>query len=383
MVKLKISSALFFLSFCSLSILPACTFNGPHKPVQAGDSLGKPDGGGSGGSGGGDTGGAIVSYSDVKSIFETRCASCHLMNHKWAIDQATAEGKRDVIKTRVEGRTMPMVGSEQAKAITDNERAKIVAWATGKPLGGGNTALPVQGSVKGGSVPTKTQPDRVEPTPVVVTPQTQFVKRCQNCHGAQGFSPSEFVPNLAGSDSDYLLARLFYFSRPDAIGTMMPEQIKALAKEFNLKDEKDKATMDLLKSAVDYFSKQKLPVTAAEKAAERGKLSTADAEKYAKGQKIVASGNCVTCHLTAEVKPTSGTPMIFSQKYEFLLQRFKDFLDKSVDDTAGKRTGDQTMPGVLESLMKDQNLKESDLDAVAYYLHLTAPEEIVPAAAAK
>lgn len=385
MVKLKISSTLFFLSLCSVSILPACTFNGPHKPVEAGGTVGKPDGGGSGGSDGGEKGNSIVTYADVKSIFETRCATCHLRDHKWTLEQSTAESKREVVRNRVEGRTMPMVGSEESKAITDLERQKIVAWAKGESLGGnkptkGNagTSTPAPGGNGSGSSPATPS----NPSTPGANQAKALIQRCQACHGEQGLSVGEGIPNLAGSDADYLLARVFYFSRPDAVGTMMPEQIKALAKEFSLKDEKDKVTMDLLKGVVDFFSQSKSPVTAAEKKAAREKLSRADLAKYARGQQIVSDGNCVMCHMV-DGKPGAGIPNIFSQRAEYILSRFKDFQDRSVDDTPGKRTNDQTMPGILENLKTDLKLTDlnTELEAVALYLNLTAPEEAVPAAA--
>ncbi len=373
MVKLKISSALFFLSLCSLSILPACTFNGPHKPISSGGGAGKPGGGLGGGDGGG-AGGSVVTFNDVKSIFETRCASCHLMNHKWTIDQSAAEAKREIVKTRVENMSMPMVGSEQAKAITAEERAKIVAWAKGEAVGGKPVAPVTKNPVttpSGGGPVTNTPTGPAEP--VAKSSKALLIERCQGCHGEKGLSASPSIPNLAGSDREYILARLAYFSRPDAKGTMMPETIKALAKEFNLKDDKDKATMDLLNAVADFFSTSKLPVTAAEKAAERAKLSQADTALYQKGLGVLTAGNCVGCHMGTEGKPAAGAPMIFSQKTEYMLSRFKDFRIKPADGAIANPTGDQTMPSIIE------NISDEDLNAAAFYLGLTAPEE-APAA---
>lgn len=374
MVKLKISSALFFLSLCSLSTLSACTFNGPHKPISDGGGADKPGGGSGGGGGnGGESGSAVVTYNDVKSIFETRCASCHLMNHKWTLEQSTAESKRAIIKTRVENMSMPLGGSDQAKAMTADERAKIVAWAKGEPVGG-KPAVPVTKTpvtTPSGNTPSVNTP--ATPVQPAKNTKTLFVERCQGCHGEKGMSASPTIPNLAGSDRDYILARLAYFSRPDAKGTMMPETIKALAKEFNLKDDKDKATMDLLNAAADFFSTSKLPVTAAEKAAERAKLSQADATLYQKGLGVVTAGNCVSCHMASEGKPMAGAPMIFSQKYEFMLSRFKDFRVLPTDGAIANPTGDQTMPMVIKEI------SDEDLNAAAFYLGLTAPEE-APAA---
>lgn len=372
MVKLKISSALFFLSLCSLSILPACTFNGPHKPISAGGGSDKP-GGGSGGGNGGETGNSVVTYNDVKTILENRCASCHLMNHKWTLEQGTAESKRAVIKTRVENMSMPLGGSDQAKAITADERAKIVAWAKGEPVGG-KPAVPLTKTpvtTPSGDAPTANAP--TTPAQQAANTKTLFVERCQGCHGEKGLSASPTIPNLAGSDRDYILARLAYFSRPDAKGTMMPETIKALAKEFNLKDDKDKATMDLLNAAADFFSTSKLPVTAAEKAAERAKLSQADAALYQKGLGLVTTKNCVSCHMGADGKPISGAPMVFAQKTEYMLSRFKDFRVLPADGAAANPTGDQMMP------MTIKDISDEDLNAAAFFLGLTAPEE-APAA---
>lgn len=369
MVKLKIGTAVFFVSLCSLFYLPACTFKGSHKPVPVG-GLDKP--------GGGEKGtGEIVTFGDVKSILENRCASCHVKDHKWALDPAASEAKRAVVKDRVGGRTMPMVGSAEAKAMTDDERAKVLAWAEGKALGGkatGGTA----GQTGGGTSGKTPAPTPAQPTPAQVKlteVQTRFVERCQACHGEQGLSQMETVPNLAESHPDYLLGRLFYFSTPKAVGTMMPQQIADLAKEFGLKTEKDKATMDLLTAAVNFFSGKKLAVTADEKKAERAKLAAADMARYTRGQEIVTAANCVMCHRGADGKPIAGAPMIFSQRLEFLTLRFKQFEDKSVENTPGKATNDQTMPGIIEGLRKDLKVSDADLEAVSLYLSLTAPEE--------
>lgn len=64
---------------------------------------------------------------DIKPIFEKRCAQCH--NSNWPaknwLDYDTVKKHKDVIKLRVENKTMPPGNNTQ---MTEEERKKVIQW---------------------------------------------------------------------------------------------------------------------------------------------------------------------------------------------------------------------------------------------------------------
>lgn len=132
-VKAIILKALFFLATCSLFTLQACAPHGPHKPVNLG-GRGKPTPVDQPGS---PQTGASLSYTDVQPIFGARCARCHNAGAINWMDETTATAAAQAGKMRVmiEGRIMPMDGTPEAAAITDEEREKILEWADSASAG--------------------------------------------------------------------------------------------------------------------------------------------------------------------------------------------------------------------------------------------------------
>lgn len=331
MVKRKCSSGLFFSLIAAIFTLTSCDTSGPHKPTAPSPALK-----------GGPATSAEASYSDVKPIFESRCAKCHV----WHSNEATAvdAAKRGVMSTMILDRKMPK-DPKIAQEMTQSEREKIVAWAEGI-------------KTSGDTAPTAMPPD----VNTINNRQLAFVSRCMSCHGPRGTSLFPEVPNLASSGQPYLVKRLIEFMSPEAVGTMMPAQMQTLMKDFDLKDENDPATMELLNYAAAFFGTYALETSIETLEAERTALAPNQLALYESGKKLVQENQCIGCHLQADQRPMADMPMIFAQKISYLNSRFTEFK---------KGTGGETMPGLVEALTED-NLK-----AISLYLSLTHPSEHV------
>lgn len=324
MVKAKLSSLLIFLGACTLSMLMACSRQGPHKPVTP-VPLDRAS-----------SNGAKVSFSDVKPLFTRHCTPCHT----WNSDQQMAEGKRERIGAMVASKAMPKADPAKPIQITDRERAMIQRWA----MGGASTP--------GGTAPTDVT--------TVRDPHLAMVSRCLSCHGPQGTSSAPDIPNLAGHDPAYIVGRLQYFMDPAATGTVMPQQMQAIAREFGLKSSDDPKTLTALTFLGDFFGRYRLSITSDDLAALRKKLSPEDKALYQTGKKLVAENQCLACHLQPDLTPTPMTAMIFAQKRGYLESRLTEF-------KSGQ--GGTTMPDIVKPL------SAADLGAISLYLNLTHPSE--------
>lgn len=66
-----------------------------------------------------------VTFATVQSILRQRCSACHTFTGSYTtIADLGAKIRQRIFVER----SMPRVGSEQAAAITDAERASVAAW---------------------------------------------------------------------------------------------------------------------------------------------------------------------------------------------------------------------------------------------------------------
>lgn len=152
---------------------------------------------------------------------------------------------------------------------------------------------------------------------------------CVHCHGTDGNSKREYIPNLANQNAGYLFTQFEYFANGTRKDYVMSKLAQGLTKE-------DKIAIAL------YFSKQ--PVTKRE----------ATPPSSANGERIYKSV-CFACH-GAKGHGDTQYPRIAGQPYEFLektLLRFHDNADERKNSP---------MTGVV------RNMKEAELRDVASFV---------------
>lgn len=76
---------------------------------------------------------AILTYTDVEPIFQSRCSACHFAGNPYGVpnwmDPQTAHNYASMIlQMAVNSTAMPLPGSPQAGAITKQDRAELGKW---------------------------------------------------------------------------------------------------------------------------------------------------------------------------------------------------------------------------------------------------------------
>jgi cytochrome c553 len=123
---------------------------------------------------------------------------------------------------------------------------------------------------------------------------------CANCHGEEGISKTQDVPNLAGQNPAYLLEQIRKFGAGERKDQFMQGLIKVLKG-----DERVQVAL--------YYASAKVPP------------STADAAKAAHGKELF-SKLCVRCH-GEQARGNELFPRLAGQKVPYLqvtIQRYRD-----------------------------------------------------------
>lgn len=169
----------------------------------------------------------------------------------------------------------------------------------------------------------------------------QKAAACAGCHGADGNSPSDQFPNLAGQHASYLYEQLHYFKSGKRKSPIMQPQAAGLSDQ----DMKDLAA---------YFSSQTMRVGAANKAfVEKGE------HLFRGGIPDKGVPACTGCHGPAGMgNPPAKYPRISGQKAQYLAQQLQDY-------RAGKR-GDYPGGGVMQDVAAE--LTDEEIKVLASFL---------------
>ncbi|MBP0620893.1 c-type cytochrome [Cupriavidus consociatus] len=156
---------------------------------------------------------------------------------------------------------------------------------------------------------------------------------CFACHGVKGNSLHQGYPSLAGQSAAYLETQLHNF----ASGARRSPNMGPLS-----------MTMDdaQIKDLADYFSKQ----TVAD-----NRYFKPDPQLRAKGDQLVAKGNCAACH-GAQLMGHDQFPRLAGQGYDYILAQFDAFASGSRNDPTG----------MMKSIAEHTSL--DDRKAIAHYL---------------
>ena len=163
------------------------------------------------------TSGGEISFAAVKPLFNQYCVQCHVSSGMPNLaEYEKAQSVATKIKNFVSSGYMPQQGSEEAQAITDEERNKIISWVNaGAPLEA-TQAAPESATGMSASMD--------------LPPLLQTINQCMNCHGSNGISTSNVNPNLAGQDEMYLKQQLLYFKD----GSRKNNTMNGIAKDLSV-----------------------------------------------------------------------------------------------------------------------------------------------------
>lgn len=176
---------------------------------------------------------------------------------------------------------------------------------------------------------------------------SQLVSSCAACHGANGQSISSDWPNLAGQNQRYISEQLKYFQQGDRENILMMAVIPYL---------KTLTDAQLLDIAAFYSSKS--PAVGQAKN---------DEDLLALGESLYRAGDlsrgipaCTACHsINGAGNVQAGFPKVSGQQKNYLISTLKEY--RSLQRNAG----DYSL--VMQSV--SQNLKDSDIEALANYMH--------------
>lgn len=252
--------------------------------------------------------GEEISFASIKPLFNNYCVECHKANGMPDIsDYEKAKSNASTIRSYVSSGFMPQQGSEEAQAITDEERAKIIRWVNaGAPLD------PIVSDEKDSSM------NMAELQPQL--PHTlETINQCMNCHGNNGISSSPSNPNLAGQNKMYLKNQLKYFRS----GQRVNKTMNGIAKDLS------DAEIEILAS---FFAS----LQPTEKN-QQEILAETYIQIYEAKNKPAGIMTCVGCHanptygglpLKAKDNPEGlpyPVPSISGQKPEYIVTQFKKY----------------------------------------------------------
>lgn len=164
---------------------------------------------------------------------------------------------------------------------------------------------------------------------------------CAACHGADGNSPSDQFPNLAGQHASYLYEQLRLFKSGQRQSPIMQAQAANLSDQ----DMKDLAA---------YFSSQIMQVGSADKA-----LVDQGERLFRGGIRAKGVPACTGCHGPAGMgNPPAKYPRISGQNAPYLAQELQDF-------RSGKR-GDYPKGRIMQGVAAGLNNEE--IKALASFL---------------
>jgi cytochrome c553 len=174
-------------------------------------------------------------------------------------------------------------------------------------------------------------PDRI-PSLVAWTPETitaassgdafqgmLLAKRCDHCHGSEGFSPVASTPNLAGMDKLAIWKQLEDFRTHKRLSHAMDP----IAESLSLRDEAD---------VVAYFAK--LPVFADPQDNRIFPQARPEPARAAVASRLVSFGDgergippCQACHGPVAYRP--GAPSLATQNASYVLNQLEAFANRS------------------------------------------------------
>jgi cytochrome c553 len=146
-----------------------------------------------------------------------------------------------------------------------------------------------------------------------------LAKRCEHCHGSEGFSPVAYTPNLAGLDKLAIWKQLEDFrSHKRASPAMAP-----IAESLSLRDVAD---------VVAYYAK--LPAFADPQDNRSFPQTMPDPAHAAMASHLIAFGDgergippCQACHGTVAYRP--GVPSLANQNADYVLSQLEAFASRS------------------------------------------------------
>ncbi|MDR0673557.1 MAG: cytochrome c4 [Zoogloeaceae bacterium] len=153
---------------------------------------------------------------------------------------------------------------------------------------------------------------------------------CVNCHGKNGISRQQDVPNLAGQNADYVLEQTRKFGKGQRKDEFMQGVISLLSEE-------EKINISL------YYASQ------------NPKPGTPNAALVAKG-KVVYTRLCQRCH-GENAHGNEVIPRTASQHMDYLVRAITRYRDK---------TGERQEPQMTSATAP---LKDADIESVAAYLY--------------
>lgn len=159
------------------------------------------------------------------------------------------------------------------------------------------------------------------------------VRLCQYCHGKDGNSVKEDIPNLAGQNPIYLLTQFEYFRTDKRQNKVMNELAKGLTEDERI-------------NIALYYASQEVKV-------EKLSINTKTAV-YKRGSDIY-NGVCINCHGKKGYGERT-LPRIAGQKYQFLVKTLTAYKEKKA------ARPDSEMIGVSARLSK------KDIQSVATYI---------------
>ena len=175
----------------------------------------------------------------------------------------------------------------------------------------------------------------------------ELVSTCSACHGAQGQSINSDWPSLAGQNQRYLSDQLKYYQQGDSENVLMMAVIP------DLKTLTDSQLVDI----AAFYGSQSPTVGQAKD----------DAELLALGESLYRAGDldrgipaCTACHsVNGAGNAQAGFPRVSGQQKGYLISTLKEYRNFA------RNAGDYSL--VMQSA--SQNLKDSDIEALANYMH--------------
>lgn len=170
-------------------------------------------------------------------------------------------------------------------------------------------------------------------------PLEQRIEMCGSCHGAQGMSEMENVPDLAGQPRTFIETQMIYFREKLRRSEIMTPQAQGL---------KDETIVAL---ARHYASLEPKP-----------RNTEVSQDLFQKGRKLADEGRCGTCHLP-DYTGRNQMPRLAGQREDYLNSTMIAYREQ-------ERGGpDSTMIEIM------RGVSDADIAALAHFLaHTGRPE---------